>query len=216
MEQPGLAIFDFDGTIADTMGELAAKAERMLSLSGLTMGREEARERYLATSGIPFSEQFDTIHPNAPRMVRENALRTFEQHKLSTLATAKPVKGAETSFATLRELYWDSVIISSTDRELVEWWLRRNDLDLSVDRVRGYGKDGTKDEQLDEQLGRPHRIPVVYIGDSVSDYTRARDRNIDFIGIAGVVTSEFMWRSLNVPYADGIKYVSDVVKELYI
>lgn len=211
----GLVIFDFDGTIADTMGALTDKAEQVLSTAGLGMQPKAARERYLATSGIPFADQFDSIHPDAPRSLRSAALASFEQHKLAGLSRAGLVIGIDTTLVTLRRNYWDTAIVSSTDKELVQWWLRRNHIDGLIDTVLGHGIDGSKDEQLDTILNEEHIGPILFVGDSVSDYTRARDRALGFIGVSGIVASEFMWRSLSVECTGDTTYVSDIVKRLY-
>src|SRR5439155_1556775 len=84
----GLAVaFDFDGTVADSMGTLAKFAAELLSLE-LGMPRDEATSRYLATAGDDFRTQLDVIAYAHP-CLDEIAVR-FEAAKEGLMGGCRP------------------------------------------------------------------------------------------------------------------------------
>src|SRR6202022_4039927 len=59
--------FDFDGTVADSMGFLTDLAVGLL-VDELGFERADASRQYLATSGSAFGTQLDEIAPGRPRL----------------------------------------------------------------------------------------------------------------------------------------------------
>ena len=59
-------LFDFDGTLVDTMGGFADIAGRVINGFHPHISFEAARRRYLETSGIPFFQQLEIICPEDP------------------------------------------------------------------------------------------------------------------------------------------------------
>src|SRR6185369_12439926 len=71
-------MFDLDGTLIDTMGGFAdLAAEIMAARHGLDA--VEGRRRYMETSGIPFRQQLEVIHPAHAQ--NDAASDEFEQRK---------------------------------------------------------------------------------------------------------------------------------------
>ncbi|MCK5259388.1 MAG: CDP-alcohol phosphatidyltransferase family protein, partial [Thermoplasmatales archaeon] len=72
-------IFDFDGTVADTMPFLTELAVKLIT-ENYDISKEEAKRRYLETTGVDFASQLESIfsnHPNNQRVASD-----FEKRKL--------------------------------------------------------------------------------------------------------------------------------------
>ena len=73
-----VVVFDFDGTVVDSMDSFADIAAdvmpRYYSISG-----EEAKRLYLETSGIPFFQQLEQLFPNNEN--NDKAAHDFEETK---------------------------------------------------------------------------------------------------------------------------------------
>ncbi len=82
-----VVMFDFDGTIINTMSEYADAAATIISkLSGIDV--EEARRFYLATRGMAFPDQLRAAGISGADAVR--AARLFEEEKLEILDSIRP------------------------------------------------------------------------------------------------------------------------------
>ena len=72
-------IFDFDGTIANTMPFLKELAIKLMTET-YDISKNEAEKRYLETTGITFANQIELIFPNHPN--NHEVVNTFESRKL--------------------------------------------------------------------------------------------------------------------------------------
>ena len=59
-------LFDFDGTLVDTMGGYADLAGGLIHEAFPEITAEKGRELYIRTSGIPFIQQMELIRPGKP------------------------------------------------------------------------------------------------------------------------------------------------------
>ena len=71
-------IFDFDGTLADTMTFLTDVAAHLL-VKNYKLSEQEARKKYLETSGLEFAAQVDLMFPNNPK--NSKVVAAFEKRK---------------------------------------------------------------------------------------------------------------------------------------
>lgn len=77
--------FDFDGTVADSMGTLAKLAAELLPVE-VAMPPDKATNRYLATAGDDFRTQLDVIADGYPCL--DEIAASFEAAKESSLQDA--------------------------------------------------------------------------------------------------------------------------------
>ena len=73
-------LFDFDGTLVDTMPGFADIAGKVMHRYHPEISFEYARQRYLETSGNPFFKQLEIIFPGDP--TNPEKARIFEETKI--------------------------------------------------------------------------------------------------------------------------------------
>jgi len=73
-------LFDFDGTLVDTMHGYADIAGRLISTRYEGYSFEQGRRRYIETSGIPFVQQMEIVAPADAR--NAETVRMFEEEKI--------------------------------------------------------------------------------------------------------------------------------------
>src|SRR5690606_12793340 len=133
--------FDLDGTLVDTMGAFAdLAAQVMATRHGVDPGL--ARRRYLATSGIPFCQQLEVIHPGHPS--NRAASDELNARKLAVAETASMDPGTRAALVRLRSLGVRLVVSSNTGQAVVDEFVRREeiafDLALGFDPADGRAK----------------------------------------------------------------------------
>jgi phosphoglycolate phosphatase-like HAD superfamily hydrolase len=196
-------MFDLDGTLIDTMGGFAdLAAEIMAARHGLDA--VEGRRRYMETSGIPFRQQLEVIHPG--HADNDAASDEFEQRKRAVCDAA--VMPAQT-VAALERMQGSGIKIivsSNSAQHFVDEFAAREtfrfDLVLGFDAAAGLAK------------GKPHvdhtcrtldiaRDEIVFCGDSLKDGELARACSIAFVGRLGTFTREEFGRwDANAPVVD--------------
>ncbi len=175
-------IFDFDGTVADSMPELTGLAETLMTRH-YGLGRAEARERYLWTSGLPFRSQLEELFPADSR--NDEVASEFEAAKLGRVSGWRPFAGVQPTLAFLNRTGIQTFICSSSTDEIVRAFIANNGLDDLFTGVLGHDGRLTKDRQLAEIL-KNHGLrarEAVFVGDSLRDRAFAQRAGITFIGI---------------------------------
>jgi len=71
-------IFDFDGTVVDTMPFLTELAVKLM-VENYNISKNAAQKRYLETSGMHFASQIELIFPDHPK--NHDVANTFESMK---------------------------------------------------------------------------------------------------------------------------------------
>ncbi len=77
-----VVIFDFDGTIADTMPFLTELAVKLIT-ENYNVSKEEAERKYLETTGMDFASQLETIFLNHSN--NQEVASIFEKKKLESI-----------------------------------------------------------------------------------------------------------------------------------
>ncbi len=72
-------LFDFDGTLVDTMDGFADIAGRVIHEVHPEMSFKEARANYMKTSGAPFFQQCEILFPG--HSTNAEKVRIFEEEK---------------------------------------------------------------------------------------------------------------------------------------
>ncbi len=177
-----LLIFDFDGTLVDSMGIYAQKAGELIS-EHYGLGKEEAKKLYLKTSGLPFAEQLGILFPGDRR--NSKVAEIFESWKEEVLHRLKPFPEVEPLLRELRDRGF-LIAVSSNNlqryvEESVKGWEVRPHFVLGWD-----GKEFKKGEPhvrfLEEATSLP-RESFLMVGDSPNDLKLARSSGIDFIAL---------------------------------
>ncbi len=182
---PYAIMFDLDGTLVDTMLSFADLASEMMAKHH---GDEcsVARKRYLETSGIPFHQQLEVIHP--AHAANGEASSEFEILKRRICDDAPMDAHTKEALAKLRALGIKLIVSSNTGQEFVDEFVEREgfsfDLALGFDDTQGLAK------------GRPHvdrtlaHLQVAadrlwFVGDSLKDGELAEDCGLSFVGRVG-------------------------------
>ncbi len=177
-----LLIFDFDGTLVDSMGIYARKAGELIS-EHYGLSKEEARELYLKTSGLPFAEQLEILFPGNGK--NREVAETFERWKEKVLHDLKPFPEAEPLLRELKERGY-LVAVSSNNlhmyvQESVKGWKVRPHFVLGWDG--GEFKKGEPHVRFLEKATSLPRESFLIVGDSPNDLKLARSSGIDFVAL---------------------------------
>lgn len=185
IQPPRVIMFDLDGTLIDTMFAFAdLAAELMAANHGDEVGW--ARERYLATSGIPFAQQLEVIHPGHPA---NGATETeFELRKKDITRRARMDAETIAALAELRRLGAKLVLSSNTGQEFVDEFVDAEDFEfdlaLGFHANSGMAKGAP---HVAHTLHSFHAVPeqVWFVGDSLKDGELASATGLAFFGRLG-------------------------------
>jgi choline kinase/phosphoglycolate phosphatase-like HAD superfamily hydrolase/phosphatidylglycerophosphate synthase len=174
--------FDFDGTVADSMGTLAKLAAELLSVE-LGMPPDKATSRYLATAGDDFRTQLDAIADGYPCL--DEIAASFEAAKEVIMEGCRPFADAEEAIERLGRADVPTLVCSSTRVELVQEFCRRHGLAQRVDAVDGWRPDHSKVAQLRAWAATVGVAPmdVIFVGDALRDARIAWDAGVRFVGL---------------------------------
>ncbi|MBC8487221.1 MAG: HAD family hydrolase, partial [Bacteroidetes bacterium] len=178
-------IFDFDGTVADTMPFLTELAVKLIT-ANYAISKEEAERRYLDTTGIDFASQLESIFPNHPN--NPEVASIFEERKLEGIFDHPVFPDVIPTLKYFRSKKIKTFICSSTKQEIITKYNRLNKIDVLLDNLFGYEQNFKKGEQIDFILQHYKLQPdkVLFVADSLKDYDFTKDKKIEFIGISKI------------------------------
>lgn len=182
-------VFDFDGTVADTMGVLSDAAVDLL-IEMYDMAPTDARQAYRATTGMDFASQMEQIFPRDPRNFE--VVQRFEAAKAALVDGCSLFPGTLQAIERLKRLEIAVLICSSTTVEIVQRFCTRTGLADHVDRVYGLKPGLTKDAQLQKVLTATtaSRSQILFVGDSIHDAALAKSTGIRFAGVTHMFTDQ--------------------------
>jgi phosphoglycolate phosphatase len=184
-------LFDFDGTLVDTMEGFADIAGRVINEHHPELSFAQARRRYIETSGVPFCQQIEIIFPNHPMNAR--TVKHFEETKIEGFFEQKFSADVRYAIETLRSGGSLCGISSGNFPDLINEFVKREKLEFDI--VMGF------EQEKGFEKGKPHfdyflkkfsleKKDLTFVGDSLKDADKAYEYGIDFTGVCGLFTKE--------------------------
>ncbi|MCZ6765766.1 MAG: HAD hydrolase-like protein [bacterium] len=175
-------IFDFDGTLADTMPFLTDLAVRLMT-AHYHLAPEEARTRYLETTGLDFASQLEEIFPNHTK--NAEVVAAFETEKNERILEQPLFPDTIPTLAYLAKQDVKTFVCSSTRQELIDRYARKAGLANYVDDLRGFRNGRNKAEQLRSILAETGIRPdqAIFVGDSPRDGDLAESIGLGFVRV---------------------------------
>lgn len=185
---PRAVIFDFDGTLVDSMEAFADIAAEAMSRH-LKIDAATGRRRYLETSGIPFFQQLELIAPGNPN--NATASEEFERRKIENYFDEPLYHDTAKTLRHLRAQGIKVVVSSNNFQHLVDQFVERKGIafDLVLGFQEGFDKGEAHFRQVERTLGIP-REQMTFVGDSLKDGERARASGVPFIGKEGTFSRQ--------------------------
>ncbi len=200
-------LFDFDGTLVDTMEGFADIAGKVISDYHPEVDFETARRRYLETSGVPFFQQLEIMFPGDPSNAEKAGL--FEERKKTGFFSQNFSEDVKFTINGLRRRGFLAGVSSNNFQELIDRFVEREDLHFDV--VLGFREGFEKGRDHFEFVMKEfslNREELTFVGDSLKDAEKALTNQVPFIGLCGTFTPE-EFRSVDA----GIKTINSI-KEL--
>lgn len=175
-------IFDFDGTLVDTMGVYADLAADLIK-QHYGWNRETARREYLRTSGLPFSAQLDIL---IPRSSQNTAVSDeFEQKKLDVAKNIGLDNETREALKRLQIKYKIVVSSSNFETNIKDFFTRET---VHPDLILGFRQNFNKGlEHFNFAMSQYdcHKDEILFVGDSLHDFNKALEFGISFIAKLG-------------------------------
>ncbi len=181
-------VFDFDGTLVDSMGTLTKLGGQVLAqFYGVTPTKGEAL--YRGTSGLPFAQQVEKLFPAHANNAA--AVETFEGFKHDYHAWAQPFPDSLDTLVTLKRRGAFLAISSNNFETIVARTVAA--LCLPVDLVcgwhDGHGKGAAHFDRI-RHAAECTNPDMIFVGDSLHDGVIAAEHAIHFAGRSGTFTAD--------------------------
>lgn len=168
-------IFDFDGTLADSMPFLESiGVEVMMKYFGVS--KDDATSRYRSTTGLPYEQQIKLNFPGHPK--NETAIEEFEQLKIARIFEQELYIDSEETVRELQKRGINVVVSSSTFQPTIEEYFRRRGILDLFTAILGYRPGFEKGADHFNYVHNEFNVPfdeMVFIGDSLKDYERSKN-----------------------------------------
>jgi len=178
-------IFDFDGTLADSMPFLK-KIGVEIMMKHFGVSKEDATERYVSTTGLPYEHQIKLNFPDDQR--NEMAIEEFEQLKIERIYEQELFPDAESTVRELLAMGFPVFVSSSTFQPTIEEYFRRKGILDLFKAIIGYRPGFEKGADHFNHISSGYEIPIdhmVFVGDSLKDFERSKGF-CDFIAVTGM------------------------------
>lgn len=187
-ENTKVLVFDFDGTLVNSMEAFADIAAEVIPKRH-SLSAEQARSRYLETSGIPFFQQLEILFPNDP--ANKATAEEFEKAKQEGYLREPLFDDAAETLDHLRQKGLKVAVSSNNFQHLVEKYVGSTDIEF--DMVLGFKENFSKGRdhfKYIEKTMNVDRKDIIFVGDSIKDGERAEDCGVSFIAKEGVFTKK--------------------------
>jgi len=183
-----MIIFDFDGTIADTMPFLEKLAVKLIT-KYYQLNEEEARNKYRNTTGLPFKQQIGMLFPENSH--NKDVIELFEKEKIENIFDLPLFSDALDCIHYFKKKGYLVTISSSTKQAIIKKYCQMKELE--VDQILGFKKGFEKGKDHFNFLRKKFNLEpneLVFIGDSLIDCKRAQNSNVLFIARIGLFSRE--------------------------
>lgn len=182
-----VCIFDFDGTLVDTMHDFADIAADLIQRAH-AIPLDRSRRMYLETSGIPFFQQLELLFPQSSS--NADLADEFERRKLAGFISRDYFPDTMATVSALRAAGVRVMVCSNNFQENVERFVASHA--VVFDQVLGFREGLAKGPQQFDLIRRQEgvtREQMVFVGDSLKDGEKAEEYGIHFIGKTGTFTA---------------------------
>ncbi len=189
-------IFDFDGTIANTMPFLTELAIKVIT-ENYNISKDKAKTRYIETIGMDFASQLETIFPGNP--ANQQVSTIFEERKVNGIFDYPTFLEVIPTLRYFQDKKIITFICSSTKQEIIKRYFKLHKIDNLVTESFGFRANFRKDKQIDFIIKHYKLKPkeVLFVGDTFLDYSFIKTKKIKFIGISRIFKKiEFQKRRL--------------------
>ena len=205
-------LFDFDGTLVDTMHGYADIAGRLISERYGQMSISDGRRRYIETSGIPFVQQIEIIYPGNAK--NAETVRLFEDEKLEGFFASHFDKEVSESLAAMRSTGRLVGVSSGNFPHLINQYVEREgvvfDIVMGYDHEHGFEKGKPHFDHFLEKF-RLTKNDLTFVGDSLKDADKGYDYGIQFVGVTGLFTdSDFRAQHADIITVGSIKELAAI------
>ena len=178
-------IFDFDGTLADSMPFLAnIGIQIMMKHYGIDC--DEAAERYKSTTGLPYEHQVNLNFPGYEQ--NERAIEEFEKLKIERIFEQQLFPDVVETLTKLNDMSIAVFVSSSTFQPIIAEYFAKRGLSTCFAEVVGYRPGFEKGKDHFEHIKAKHGIllgDTLFVGDSLKDYERSKGF-CKFVGLEGM------------------------------
>jgi len=192
-------LFDFDGTLVDTMSGFADIAAEVINRFNPEISVADARRMYLETSGNPFFQQLEIITPGDP--ANPEKAKIFEATKIDGFFKSYFTDEVRNTINTLREEGHIAGVASNNFQELIDRFILNEKLEFDI--VLGFREGFEKGKQHFDFVREKFNLDkedLTFVGDSLKDAEKAFNYGINFVGICGTFKRD-----------DFLKYRNDIV-----
>ena len=202
-------LFDFDGTLLDTMSGYSLIAANIINKYHSDYSFKKAKLSYLNTSGIPFFQQLEILFPND----KFNFIisETFEKEKQKVLFSSKFSNEVKETINYLRSMNIIIGVSSNNSQEFIDKFIKTGGLEFDI--VLGFKKNFEKGKDHFNYILNKYSLntqELSFVGDSLKDAEKAINNQIRFIGLCGTFTKEQFIK--NFPQIQTISCIEELKK----
>ena len=202
-------LFDFDGTLVDSMGDLADIASDVI-WKHYKLSKNFGEMLYNTTSGLPFCKQIEMMFCDYER--NRLAVDDFETRKKDSFKEHKLFDDTIETIGYLREKGYMTIISSNNFKEVIDDYLISGG--LKVDEVLGFGGGLSKGKSHVEYICDKYGIQkdeIILVGDSLKDAELAKECGISFIGKTGLNCREGFVNLYPMKTIDNLLELKDIL-----
>jgi len=180
-------IFDFDGTLADTLDAIVNITNRLAKIYGYkaTAPEELAQIRNMSSREIVKQSNISVF--KLPFLLRRIKLELQDD-----IQQVKPIAGIQESLIRLKNQGILLGIITSNSEENVKAFLQKNDMKDLFSFIYSERTLFSKDKALNKFIKRNNLIPeqVIYVGDETRDIEASKKINVKVVAVSWGFNSE--------------------------
>ncbi len=204
-------IFDLDGTLTDTLGDLADSVNYALREFGFPERTTEEVKSFVGNGVRRLI--YSSVPENTDEETFENCLAVFkEYYKNHSLIETKPYDGIISMLETLKKQGIKTAVVTNKMHEAAEKIVRiffGDLIDLTLGQIDGIAQKPQPDGiySVLEKLG-VSKEKAVYVGDSEVDCITAKNAGVPCIGVT------WGFRNKSVLLENGADYIADTPEEI--